>query len=265
MAYSIINQGSTLTYNFTGTTTTPSVEFSGKTSFSTAISSMSIGSEYTWYVSTITNRDTTVTEAINRFDGIISDKQNTPVKGTKAEPSIDSTQVTLSSGRGSALIFNVLYNTQSSGSYNDESFKIKIVDKIGSGFESGEALKLSYFYYGEGGDTGLQSGGEYQVNSNSPSTGSDSGYVRLYSTNGTNLNAVHKFEINNEDLRGVDYTELYELVFNRPESLLTIRKENSNLSNVYSVTGGTGTATMTTFECTPKATTTETFSVEDGL
>ncbi len=43
MAYSIINQGSTLTYNFTGTTTTP-VEFSGKTSFSTALSSMSIGS-----------------------------------------------------------------------------------------------------------------------------------------------------------------------------------------------------------------------------
>jgi hypothetical protein len=266
MAYPIVNQGATLTYNFTGGTGAPSVEFSGKTSFSTAFASMSIGSEYTWYVSTKTNRDTTVSDIIDKFDGIKSDKKNTPVKGSKTAPSIPSTQVTLSSKRGSSLVFDVLYDTQNSGSYNDENFKIKIIDKIGSGFAENEALKLSYFYYGSGGNVGITSGGEYQISGSLPSSAGDNGYVKLTTSDtSSNLSAVTKFEIAKSDLNGVNFTSLYELVYNLPNSFLTIRKENSTVNNVYKVSGGSTSTYYIEFTCAGYGVSSETFSVNDGL
>ena len=105
--------------------------------------------------------------------------------------------------------------------------------KDGSNFTDEETVYFTYNLYGTGGNNALNNGGLYQVVNSTPSS---NGEVQLNFTSGTQLSNVNKFSIYDTDVNGTDYTQLLELIYNNyPDSLLTIKKEGSDLSNVYRI------------------------------
>ena len=173
-----------LIYNYDSSTSAPSADFKTKIGFSSAISGMSVGTEYTMYISNYSRNvgtATTISDTIDLLDGVKSDKKDTPVKGSKTAAFVPSAFCTVTNRKGRSITFDVGYDTEGTpGSYDDRNFKVKIIDSIGSGnFRNGEGLYFTYNYYGSGGNVGITNGGEYQINSSQPSSAADNGYVRL--------------------------------------------------------------------------------------
>ena len=272
---SVINKNSFL-YQYTSSTSAPTSDFKTYIGFSSSLSSMAIGSEYTMWISNYAlniGTGTSISDIIDLLDGIKSDKKDTPIKSGsgKSSPKISSARCTLSNIFGVSLTFDIIYDSQgTSEGYDDTNFIIKVIDIIGSGnFNNEETLYFSYNFYGEGGDTGIQSGGEYQIDQSggAPSDAGDDGLLKLITSSGTNLADVSEFQINTLDLNGTTYDELYTLLINstHPDSLITLRKENSLLTNVYKVTSGTKYTNYYSLNVSSVAETNETFATYDGV
>ena len=253
-------KGDILSYVFNNTITLPTGDYSRNLGFSSALSNMSVGTTYIMYISTDTFREDDVTNIIELLDGVQS-RQDIPVIGSKAVLEIPSARCAVTTP-DSTLVFDVLYNTQSSLT-NGISVKINVVDKNGSNFTDEETVYFTYNLYGTGGNNALNNGGLYQVVNSTPSS---NGEVQLNFTSGTQLSNVNKFSIYDTDVNGTDYTELLELIYNNyPDSLLTIKKEGSDLSNVYRIDGSNTGTNYVQFNSTAVATTTQTVAVDDTL
>jgi len=253
-------KGDILSYVFNNTITLPTGDYSRNLGFSSALSNMSVGTTYTMYISTDTFREDDVTNIIELLDGVQS-RQDIPVIGSKSALEIPSARCAVTTP-DSTLVFDVLYNTQSSLT-NGISVKINVVDKNGSNFTDEETVYFTYNLYGTGGNNALNNGGLYQVVNSTPSS---NGEVQLNFTSGTQLSNVNKFSIYDTDVNGTDYTELLELIYNNyPDSLLTIKKEGSDLSNVYRIDGSNTGTNYVQFNSTAVATTTQTVAVDDTL
>jgi len=260
-------KGDIISYEYDNTTTSPgNTNYTRKVGFSSSFSSMSVGSTYTMYISTDDFKSNDITDIIDLLDGVQSTK-GYPVIGSKTAPQPPSARCTISNP-DKALVFDILYGTETPNlTYNYVSLTIKIIEKIGStDFTDEETLYFTYNFYGEGGDRGLNSGGAYQVVTTAPNS---NGEVRLAipgpSYTGS-LSAVTKFEIYTNDLYNTDYTTLLELIYNsKPGTLLTINKDGSTLSNVYTVSASTVSGNVIGFGSNAVAATSETYSADDTL
>jgi hypothetical protein len=260
-------KGDIISYVYDSTTTSPGdTDYTRKIGFSDSFSNMSVGSTYTMYISTDDFKSNDITDIIDLLDGVQSTK-GYPVIGSKTAPQPPSTRCNISNPTKS-LIFDVLYGTETPNlTYNYVSLTIKIVEKIGtSNFTNEETLYFTYNFYGEGGERALNSGGAYQVVDSSPDS---NGEVRLQTTGSNytgNLSDVAKFEIYTSDLYNTDYTELLELIYNSlPNTLLTIKKDGSEKSNVYTITSSSVGTNLVSFTSSAVATTNETYTTDDTL
>ena len=229
--------------------------------FSQTLSNMSVGQTYFMYISTTNFKSDDITQIIDSLDGVQS-KQDVPVIGSKSPLKIPSSRCSVTTPN-STLVFDVLYNTETSLT-DGISLQIKILEKDGSNFTDEETVYFTYNLYGTGGNNALNNGGVYQyVSGTNPSA---NGEVTLSFSSGSNLANVNKFTIYDTDLNGTDYTTLLELIYNSyPNSLLTIKKEGSDLSNVYRISNSSTGINNVSFSSVAVATTTQTATVDDTL
>ena len=257
-------KGDIISYVYDNTTTSPgNTNYTRKIGFNSSFTSMSVGSEYTMYISTDDFKSNDITEIIDLLDGVQSTK-GYPVIGSKTAPQPPSTRCTVSNP-DKAIVFDVLYGTEVPNLANNYvTLTIKIVEKIGStNFDDEETLYFTYNFYGEGGERALNNGGIYQVVDSTPS---NNGEVQLNFSSGNQLANVNKFLIYKTDANNTNYTNLLELIFNNyPNTLLTIKKEGSDLSNVYRVTADNNETNYINFTSVAVATTTQTVAEDDTL
>ena len=257
-------KGDIISYVYDNTTTSPgNTNYTRKIGFNSSFTSMSVGSEYTMYISTDDFKSNDITEIIDLLDGVQSTK-GYPVIGSKTAPQPPSTRCTVSNP-DKAIVFDVLYGTEVPNLANNYvTLTIKIVEKIGStNFDDEETLYFTYNFYGEGGERALNNGGIYQVVDSTPS---NNGEVQLNFSSGNQLANVNKFLIYKTDANNTNYTNLLELIFdNYPNTLLTIKKEGSDLSNVYRVTADNNETNYINFTSVAVATTTQTVAEDDTL
>ena len=253
-------KGDILSFRFDDGTSNPTASYSRNIGFNQTLSNMSVGTTYFMYISTTNFKSDDVTQIINSLDGVQS-KQDIPVIGSKEQLKIPSARCSATTPN-STLVFDVLYNTETSLT-DGIKLSIKIIEKDGSNFTDEETVYFTYNLYGTGGNNALNNGGLYQVVNSTPSS---NGEVQLNFTSGTQLSNVNKFSIYDTDVNGTDYTQLLELIYNNyPDSLLTIKKEGSDLSNVYKIDSSTTGTNYFQFNSTAVATTTQTVAVDDTL
>ena len=104
-------------YRYTSSTSAPTSDFKTYIGFSSSLSSMSIGSEYTMWISNYSlniGTGKSISDIINLLDDIKSDKKNTPIKpgSGKSSPIIPSDRCTLSNIFGVSLTFDIIYDSQ---------------------------------------------------------------------------------------------------------------------------------------------------------
>jgi len=89
-------KGDIISYVYDNTTTSPgNTNYTRKIGFNSSFTSMSVGSEYTMYISTDDFKSNDITEIIDLLDGVQSTK-GYPVIGSKTAPQPPSTRCTVS-------------------------------------------------------------------------------------------------------------------------------------------------------------------------
>jgi len=253
-------KGDILTFVYDSGTSQPSTDYTGKIGFSTNPASMVTGTQYSMYISTYNNKEDDIYDIIDLLDGIES-KEKIPVTGSKEETIVPSSRCALTS-RGVTFIFEVLYDSQVTYDATNKFIEYKIIlTSISGTLTNNVNHYFTYNYYGTKGIAAPSNGGEYQVTN----TISGNGDVKLFAT-GSTITSIEKFEIYRNDLNNVDYYSLYELIYNTYEdSLLTIKKEGSNISHVFTATPDSKTATVVAFVSDALTSSSETFAVDDTL
>ena len=253
-------KGDILTFVYDSGTSQPSTDYTGKIGFSTNPASMVANTQYSMYISTYNNKEDDIYDIIDLLDGVES-KEKVPVKGSKEETIVPSSRCALTS-RGVTFIFEVLYDSQVTYDATNKFIEYKIIlTSISGTLTNNVNHYFTYNYYGTKGIAAPSNGGEYQVTN----TISGNGDVKLFAT-GSTITSIEKFEIYRNDLNNVDYYGLYELIYNTYEdSLLTIKKEGSNISHVFTATPDSKTATVVAFVSDALTSSSETFAVDDTL
>jgi len=184
-------KGDIVSYKYDSSTSEPTTDFSGKISISSAISNMVVDNTYNLYISTTEIGGDDIQNIIDTIDGVESDKK-LPVKGSKSAPQIPSTRCSITSPR-QTVVFDILYNTQSSpsnGGSNFLIFTIKVKELVVStNFINDEILYFTYNFYGVGGNMVKPIvGGTYQQY-NSSTLGGD-GDIFVTASSGTLMSNV---------------------------------------------------------------------------
>lgn len=256
-------KGDIVSYKYDSSTTEPTTDFSGKISISSSISSMSVDGTYTLYISTAEIGGDDIQNIIDTIDGVESDKK-LPVKGSKLTPQIPSTRCSITSPR-QTVVFDILYNTQSSpsnGGSNFLIFTIKVKELVVSGdFINNEILYFTYNFYGVGGNMVKPIvGGTYQQY-NSSTLGGD-GDIFVTASSGTLMSDVDTIYIYENDIDGVTLTSILDLPNTKSTDIL-LQIEGTQLINVYTITSSTKTSSTYEYSVTSQNSTGQNITTND--